>query len=77
MCSNRDVRSMFVVASCTGLVADRAFSRNEPVMYLSGRICLQNECIGREKPGTILPFVFLYRFFLSFYPENEIFFVTL
>uniref|UniRef100_A0A0N4U8A9 SET domain-containing protein n=1 Tax=Dracunculus medinensis TaxID=318479 RepID=A0A0N4U8A9_DRAME len=65
VCSNRDVRSMFVVASCTGLVADRAFSRNEPVMYLSvpnfSNLILNGEeipiCVDARRTGSITRYV--------------------
>ena len=59
---NEGVRVMFVAQDCEGLVSTRSFRRGEPVVYVCGRVSLPTECSGREKPGSIIPFVMLYRY---------------
>lgn len=58
--NNETVRVMFVAQDSEGLVSTRSFRKGEPVVFVCGRLCLPSECPGREKPGSITPFVILY-----------------
>ncbi|VDK80109.1 unnamed protein product [Litomosoides sigmodontis] len=51
---------MYVTQVSMGLVSKRFYRGGEPVIYICGRISLPCECRGREKPGSIVPFVILY-----------------
>lgn len=62
--NNEGLAVMFVTQVVRGLVSLRSFSVSEPVVYVCGRVSLPNECPGREKPGSMVPFVALYRFVL-------------
>uniref|UniRef100_F1KQ14 Histone-lysine N-methyltransferase MLL5 n=1 Tax=Ascaris suum TaxID=6253 RepID=F1KQ14_ASCSU len=58
--NNEGLAVMFVTQVVRGLVSLRSFSVSEPVVYVCGRVSLPNECPGREKPGSMVPFVALY-----------------
>uniref|UniRef100_A0A915CGU6 Histone-lysine N-methyltransferase MLL5 n=1 Tax=Parascaris univalens TaxID=6257 RepID=A0A915CGU6_PARUN len=58
--NNDGLAVMFVTQVVRGLVSLRSFSISEPVVYVCGRVSLPNECAGREKPGSMVPFVALY-----------------
>ncbi|KHN87706.1 Histone-lysine N-methyltransferase 2E [Toxocara canis] len=62
--NNEGLAVMFVTQVVRGLVSLRSFNISDPVVYVCGRVSLPSECPGREKPGSILPFVTLYRFVL-------------
>lgn len=58
--ADRGVKVMYVAQNCEGLVSTVAFRAGDPVLYVCGRISVPAECPGREKPGSIVPFVTLY-----------------